>query len=204
MNETNILADVPVPEVNETFKAMFMKQIQLQSRLQQLPPGNRDFKYIAGKNIYWGHCIRAEVEELLEWVSKQEDPTWVKEMQMEAIDIIHFTFNMAIELALELEFIEAIEAQYEHYTWEIDTSRIHAATLILGRSIITLINALPWKTWKTYTDIKVDTRELNRLYADVLRAALILCNATGLDKQGIINMYYAKNKVNHERQDNGY
>lgn len=202
MNETNILADVEVPYVESDFSTMYRLQFELQERLGQLPE-TLDFKHMAQKSVYWGHCIRAEIVELIEWVANHRDPTWIKEAQMEAIDVLHFVFNLGIEMGLTTSSVNALECGYEHQDWEIDKSRIHAASILLETSTINHVNLLPWKTWKTYTT-EVDMTALASSFESVLRACLMLCNASGLARQDIINMYYAKNKVNHRRQDNGY
>lgn len=203
MNETNLLAGVEVPEVNKSVTDMYIAQVMLQRRLNQLPTNVADFKHVAYKSIYWGHCIHAEIEELAEWLVSQQDPTWIKEMQMEAIDIFHFVFNIGIEAGFTDTAITDISTEYAHECWEIDTQRIQGALTILRSCVIKYINLLPWKTWKTYTADPDATLQCNA-YADVLNATLLLCNTCGLDEKAIVNMYFAKNQVNHERQDNGY
>ena len=205
MNEGNTLAGVDVPTVSAGFGDMMKLQIDLQARLNQLPVDPTDAKRMASKCIYWGHCIRAEIEELIEWPTLHaSDPNWVKEMQMEAIDIVHFVFNIGIELGFDASFVVATEQAYMHLVhivYEVPTLR--AISLMSEITIIDIVNALPWKTWKTYTT-RPDMGLLAECYSDLLRAMLMLCNATGLDRQGIIDMYFAKNKVNHKRQDDGY
>lgn len=204
MNGTNLLADTPVPRIADAdFGEMYMLQMALQARLNTLPTPPINPGTAAPKIIYWGHCIRAELEELVEWLTKQDDPTWIKELRMEAIDVVHFVFNVGLELGVTPEFIVAAEEAYTHQKWQLDQHRIHAAILILNKTVVELVNQLPWKTWKTYGP-DVDSKWLSKCYADLIRAMLILCNACALNREAIIDMYFAKNKVNHERQDNGY
>lgn len=202
MNGTNILANVDVPHVEANFADMYQLQYELQERLKQLPQ-ELDYMHMAQKCIYWGHCIRAEVVELIEWLANQKDPSWVKELQMEAIDIVHFVFNLGLEIGLTTDSIQCMEQEFEHYGWNIAEKRLHAASIMLETSIINFINMLPWKTWKNYKELP-DLAAIGEKYAIVFKSCLLLCNAAGLDQQGIINMYCAKNKVNHVRQDNGY
>lgn len=203
MNGTNFLADVAVPEVVGTFSDMYIAQVGLQNRLNQLPMDITDFKHMATRCIYWGHCIRAEIEELTVWLGQQTDPTWIKEMQMEAIDIMHFVFNLGIEIGLTDADVHGMSLDYDHQDWLIDNQRIMAAVAILSSCTIKLIDLLPWKTWKTYT-ASPDMPQVTEAFMNIFRAALMLCNACDLSEQAIINMYFAKNKVNHLRQDNGY
>lgn len=204
MNQSNILAGVAVPTVEATFENMFKTQLALQARLNQLPPHPVNWQHAAQKCIYWGHCVRAETVELLEWLDKQDAEAWLKELKMEAIDIVHFVFNIGIELGIAPEDILALELGYTHNKWTINNNRLKAAATLLNDNIVKLIDQLPWKTWKTYTDSVVSLGFLQACYQQVLTACLLLCNACELEKQGIIDMYYAKNKVNHQRQDNGY
>lgn len=203
MNEKNLLADVDVPTIEGNFSSMYMLQIALQRRLQCLPMDTTNYKHMAAKCVYWGHCIRAEIEELNEWLFEKKDPTWLKEMQMEAIDIIHFVFNLAVEIGYTDLEIKLISDAYDHQEWEHEVQRVQAANAILTSSVIKLIDLLPWKTWKTYKEAP-DANKVYIEYTNVFRASLMLCNACGLSEQGIIDMYFAKNKVNHTRQDNGY
>ena len=202
MNETNILADVPVMHIDANFSDMFNTQRALQARLNQQPT-LFNLAHATIKAIYWSHCINAESVELLDWLEQQDDTTWIKEMQMEAIDIVHFILNIAIEFKLTPKQIEAMELVYEHVEIEIDTESVIDAVLLLNKQVIEFINLLPWKTWKTYK-FEPDYLVLELGYSKTIKAMLLLCNACGLKRQDIINMYFAKNKVNHERQDNGY
>lgn len=203
MNATNILVDVDVPnQEGANFSDMFQMQVELQERLKQLPE-QLDPSRMATKSIYWGHCVRTEVVELMEWLGQQTDPTWLKEMQMEAIDIVHFVFNIGIEIGISTDTIQYFDNDFSHNKWAIDSQRIQAASLMLEICIVELVNALPWKTWKTYKDV-INFDVLGVAYSNVFNSTLLLCNSVGLERQGIINMYYAKNKVNHVRQDNGY
>jgi dimeric dUTPase (all-alpha-NTP-PPase superfamily) len=203
MNETNILADVAVPEVVGNFASMYQLQLALQRRLNCLPTDTTDYRSMAHKSIYWGHCIHAELEELREWLVKQADETWIKEMQMEAIDVVHFVFNIGVEAGYTEEHIFELTEDYEHQEWLIESQRVQAATAILSKWVIEYVNLLPWKNWKTYKDVP-DQTALFAAYSNIIRAMLMLCNACNLSKQGIINMYFAKNKVNIKRQDDGY
>lgn len=202
MNETNILAGVEVPHVDVDFVTLYNMQYKLQERLEQLPK-ELDYAQMARKCIYWGHCVRAEIVELVEWLVAQDNPTWIKELQMEAIDIVHFVFNIGLEIGLTADTINALEQNYDHQDWLIEAGRIQAASILLETSIINLVNSMPWKTWKTYKE-PAQLHVLAEGFENVLRASLMLCNASNLNRQKIINMYCAKNKVNHVRQDNGY
>ena len=202
MNETNILAGVPVLATGYTFEDVYKAQLALQTRLNQVPK-EFDNKHIAAKCIYWGHCIKAESEELLDWLLQKDDPTWQKEAQMEAIDIVHFLLNISIEIGLPASVFIKAEATYEHNEWDIEDDRIRTGIILLNAMVVELVDCFPWKTWKTYTTEPV-LNDIIMVYTHMVQATLMICNATGLGRQEIVDMYFAKNKVNHERQDNGY
>ena len=203
MNETNILAGTEVLEVQKDFSDVYLMQLSLQEKLNQIPMDTTDFKHMANKSIYWYFCIQAEAQELLEWLAQDTNPSWIKEMQFEAIDILHFALNIGIEAGYTANDILAIEKDYEHSDWLIAPDRVQAALNILNTTCITFINQLPFKTWKKYKT-KPDTDLLYDSYTNILRATLMLCNACNLNQQKTINMYFAKNKVNFQRQSNGY
>jgi hypothetical protein len=162
-----VLNDVPTPHMDFNFGDMFLTQTGLQQRLNQLPTDTADFRHMAAKSVYWTHCVRAEIEELTDWLLEQKDETWVKEMQMEAIDIVHFVFNIGIELGLTTQAILVIERAYEHQDWLIESARVHAAVMLLDKSLIKYVNLLPWKTWKATVTVP-DSVELLDAYTCIL------------------------------------
>jgi dimeric dUTPase (all-alpha-NTP-PPase superfamily) len=194
-----IMKHVPVPKVDADFGDMYVAQCALQERLNQLPIDTTNYSNMAAKCIYWAHCVRAEARELLDWTADED----IKELQMEAIDIIHFVFNIGVESGhTGLDIIELEEA-WDHMPSEINFEKINAVITILDLAMLNFIAILPWKTWKNYK-IVPSIEVIKEGYNDVFRAALFLCNVANLDRQDIINMYFAKNKVNHNRQTNGY
>lgn len=194
-----IMKHVPVPKVEADFGDMYVAQCTLQERLNQLPMDTTDYKHMASKCIYWEHCVRAEVKELLDWTANED----LKELQMEAIDILHFVFNIGIESGhTGLDIIE-LESEWEHMPSEVDFEKINAVATILDIAMLNFIDILHWKTWKNYKVIP-SQNVISEGYNEIFRAALFMCNVANLDRQDIINMYFAKNKVNHNRQTNGY
>lgn len=74
----------------------------------------------------------------------------------------------------------------------------------LSNELEELRRELPWKHWKKYDNFKVDINKVSYEIIDLLHFWLSLCLVWGLDAKYIVNLYLNKNKVNHERQQDGY
>jgi hypothetical protein len=163
--------------------------------------------------IYWKHCVEDESHELLEWFDDRIGITpdvRLKEVQMEAIDILHFVFNIGIELnftATDLTMMYVMNVDDNPLSrMTLDKVALQSILYNLNKTIVHLIRLLPWKHWKTYpvlalSDIRKSTRYS---YEQTIQHALSLCHATGMTDQNVVDVYFAKNKENHNRQDNGY
>jgi dimeric dUTPase (all-alpha-NTP-PPase superfamily) len=196
---------------------MYEAQQALQARLGRQPHQYESPKIASSKVIYWEHCIIDEVRELEDWldsmisVSRTVDKRnqLMAEIRMEAIDILHFIFNIGIELNINTTDIELMES---HWTYKISDgccvspyhAREHAEHL--KQIIVLLIDLMPWKTWKTYPDVTFDEYKASvfTAYEQVLHTTLELCQSVNMDRQTIIDTYFAKNKENHARQDRKY
>ena len=203
LNGTNICKNLDIEhvELENPFFYMFEKQVELQKRVGSWPLVWPELPFMIRQIIYWEHCIAAELTELLEWEAD------MKEIQMEAIDILHFVMNIGVELSIHESMCSVIEQEFKHSVNTVYDSGIAAARgLELVASITKLVDVFPWKTWKKYPDINVEAiiNSARDQYVDVYMKTLKLCNAVGLDRQDIVNFYMAKNKENHARQDRGY
>lgn len=215
MSDQNICSglDVTHVEVDNHWAAMYDAQVRLQERLGVMPSDFSDLRKVAHKCIYWEHCINDEIYELLEWFghNKSSVDGWGKEVHMEAIDILHFVLNLGMEIGLTKEEFILMEPNF-HYeprnecvnTYHITS--IERATDRLRRSVIDFIAAMPWKNWKSYNDVAFTTfvQKATPYYVNVMTDCIRLCQAVCLNKQDIINIYMAKNRENHRRQDDGY
>jgi len=105
MAELNICSGLEIPQIDieNPFAEMFMMQYRLQHRLGKRP-GDKD--YIANI-IYWQFCIASEIKELTDWFNIETNNLW-KEVQMEAIDCLHFVMNIGLELNYSKEFHTSI------------------------------------------------------------------------------------------------
>jgi hypothetical protein len=211
VNICNGLEIVPI-HLENPYQEMYLLQQRLQLRLNPEAYQHNDTKLAARNCTYWFYCIAAECKELMDWFS----PTMghnlgadeiTKEIQMESIDVLHFVMNIGLELRYTPEELQAF--MFEQPTeplGEIQPDKCEVACSDLMDRAIRLIDALPWKSWKTYPDINV--LELKSLVEEdfgiLFRLTIRLCNVVNLSGQDVINWYFAKNAENHNRQDNGY
>ena len=74
-----------------------------------------------------------------------------------------------------------------------------------------LLDRLPWKEWKTYSDEQltdfIDDEHMLEVYyeyVDVFHFFVNVGLALGIDGEILEKLYYTKNKENFDRQDRGY
>ncbi len=203
MHETNICKDLEVldEKVENRVEKMMEAQYALQRRLGKLVSPTANPKDLATLTIYWRQCIHTECDELMEWF---KDPSSDRqEIEMEAIDILHFVMNIGISFDMSPGAVQYLMKGYS-YT-EVGTRlRVKVMTNIMSLSLALtkFIDQLPWKTWKTYTIEPLPV--LLPEYIEILSSSLDICASLGMDKDRIYNCYMAKNKENHARQDRGY
>jgi len=209
MHETNICSSLEVKPINfeqALPKSLYSKQYELQERLGQV--GSFTDKEIAEKLIYWRHCIHTECDELLEWFFGDDlDTVAKKEARMEMVDILHFVFNMGITLnltSLEVQRVYDESAVVLDMTVDKLDVRLKIAICSLSESISTLIDLLPWKTWKKYPEYKADFVSITKAYGHVVARTYALGYLLDLHDQEIGEYFIAKNLENHARQDRGY
>ena len=204
MSDLNTCSELPIHNVElpNPFIQMYNLQKYFQNSLGKTY-GEDTPQQTAQKCIYWFYCIISECRELLDWFEHTHNlpPEKVeKEIQMEAIDILHFVMNIGLELGVTDEEIQAItDAECEMQN-EQSFSDCNAFCEQLVASCVGLIDQLPWKMWRQYPDATIDKEGFAAVYAN----ALLVCGSTNLSRQDTINVYHAKNKENIERQKRGY
>lgn len=208
VNAGNSCDHLAVEDVQVVHPYLHMYQLQtaLQDRLGVLPTG--DYKVRAGKIIFWAHCISDEFFELTEWFENSNQKFSLKEVQMEFIDIWHFVFNIGLELGV---IGQDIQTGLTDYKWAvapaIDPFRLVQYSIVTRQRIHRLLDPLPWKTWKKYADYQFTEETYNKVcseFVELLKHLLLLAGELGMDLKLITNMYVAKNRENHARQDRGY
>ena len=206
MGDQNLCGGLPIVsiEADKPLEHMYKLQLELQSRLNKIPLSSDCMIERVAPIIYWRHCIHSECDELLEWYYKGEfDFT---EVEMEAIDILHFVFNIGISLSLTTEEIGLwcnpfyFTERGSKQTIDILRERI----CFLSSAITDLIDLLPWKTWKNYENYKPDYSRITASYSNIVRMNLMLCSSLNMSLDRVLDVYCAKNLENHRRQNDNY
>lgn len=194
----------------EPYLDMMHRQLMLQDRLNKIPAADMDLAARAGIVIYWRHCIHTECDELLDWINSGASPGSGAdiEAEMEVVDIMHFVFNVGISLGIspaELQAIMCGSVEFPACPREFfNKNNVETSILRLSKSLTNLIDLLPWKSWKNYANYSHRHDVLVSNFAEVVTSCMYLAGAVGMDKTRVYNVYCAKNKENHARQDRGY
>lgn len=107
---------------------------------------------------------------------------------VEYVDCLHFILSIGIELAMDKESFAA----HEEYAEIAKGLGVNKLLIGLMSSPVDLINGRKNKS------------ETRFLYADIILGFTVLGQLLGFTTDQIEQAYYDKNKVNHERQANGY
>lgn len=215
LNGGNICAGLELVriEVDRPYYEMYYAQLRLQKKVKALPDPARTMMAAAHKAIYWQFCIADECFELLEWLETPKTEFTDKEMRMEAIDILHFVFNLGLELDVTADEIEAMFLAFPYKDVRAMRAQWNGSMTLIGavvelqKSLTACIGRLPWKTWKAYTDLPGREEILQPaqlLYKAVLLNTITICCLLGMLPVDIVDYYFAKNNENHRRQDANY
>lgn len=212
INPGNSCAHLEVTQIplDSPYKQMFTKQLELQERLGKLPCPFATLSDRVKDVIYWGHCVNDEFIELIDWMPASS-PNSLKEARMEFIDMVHFGLNVAVSLSMTPEDLEQGLKNLAWYkqdiTTGIDIFDLLKTELNMRKKFNELVALMPWKTWKTYEKtppIDVYKPKLEHGFFNYIKVLLSIAGTLGMDLQMVTDMYFAKNKENHRRQDDGY
>ncbi len=84
---------------------------------------------------------------------------------------------------------------------EIRRQRFMQFELALRQESAEAIDSLNWKWWKKTDD---DWDNIKVELVDMLHFWVSMCTVAGLDAKDVFELYFKKNKLNHDRQDQGY
>lgn len=73
--------------------------------------------------------------------------------------------------------------------------------LALRQESCEAIDSLSWKWWKKMDD---DWDNVKIELVDMLHFWVSMCIAAGLTAEEVVTLYFKKNQLNHDRQDQGY
>lgn len=195
---------VTVPTLHPVDKTMRL-QYELQARLNKLPAPDVTIEDTVTALIYWRHCIHSECDELLAWF-KCPDLNFT-ELEMEAVDILHFVYNIGIALNIQPAAVQFLISPYTSKHTEANATSLVACQMLicdLSAKLTNLIDLFPWKSWKNYSGFQKAPSTVLKAYVELVEANLILAANLGMSMQRIVDVYIAKNKENHARQDRGY
>lgn len=74
--------------------------------------------------------------------------------------------------------------------------------LCIQQELAELIEELPWKHWKDYSDFKIDVLNLQYELVDVFHFFVDLCLIWDIDSKKLLQMYDSKSRHNFDRQKN--
>lgn len=142
-------------------------------------------------------ALSVEINELFnetkffkDWSKKQVEYSsapYPKSVKMEYIDCIHFMLSLAIDYDID---VEAPIAESGNSTWE---ELFDIGRKVIDDHIRIFITCSPGYTPLRATTLKIIYNHINFIGAKL-----------ELDEQEIIDLYLEKNKINHDRQNNGY
>jgi dimeric dUTPase (all-alpha-NTP-PPase superfamily) len=124
--------------------------------------------------------------------SEDKGLRWEKALE-EYVDCLHFTLSLCYELNFEER--EIYEATHVYYT---DSNDLE---LMFSTMFFNVSNFLMTTYMEMDLKEKVDAKIIYRTYLYVF---LQLYEKLGFDWKEVAAAYIKKNKVNHERQENGY
>ena len=217
MNPTNIcsLLDIPVHNFADTYNEIYM--MQYRSQLAYAATGKQaavlqlDPISVAKESVYWFFAVADECKELMDWFTPNNQlgyqPANIDiEIQMESIDIIHFVFNLGLVLGITADEISQMESEFVFTTVQPMLMTCKPLVDAVISDATSLIDLMPWKTWKTYPQISVPDlkNSVFSAYTNLFKSALAVCAGVHLDRLGLVNMFCAKNGENKNRQNNGY
>jgi dimeric dUTPase (all-alpha-NTP-PPase superfamily) len=73
--------------------------------------------------------------------------------------------------------------------------------LALRQESAEAVDSIQWKWWKKQED---DWDNIKIELVDMLHFWVSMCTIAGMDSKEVLDLYFKKNKLNHDRQDKGY
>ena len=205
-NQCSML-EVPTLELEFPYAHIYSLQAELQQRLNTVMDPDGDKAQLAQRLIFWRQCISDELSEIDEH-APFDTPELQKEAAFEIIDILHFVFNLGLELGFTASQIQCASELFLANLRDVVGNSHEEMSHHLQRDLSALINCFPWKSWKTYDTLSVRKSTASSVtfpkYCRVLRRVFAFALYFGIAPEVVPSFYVSKNRHNHERQDNGY
>ena len=205
LNDTNVCSTLAIEQVTtETpFKLMMSLQRNLQERLSpHMFVQGRSCHQIGLDITYWNYCLRDELTEVHEWFPF-DTPTTHLEASFEIVDALHFLNNIALELGFTDDEIEESVTQALDPNYDIPTNYLECEKLVTV-ALNTLMKQIPWKKWRSYSDsasVAMSKSNIVEALAHVYVALVIYAQWFGISSKAVAELYLAKHRENHARQD---
>jgi len=162
--------------------------------------------------IYYFTCFAVEYHELCEkhnelhFIKKTEEGRF--ELEFEVIDMWHFLMNIFLYSGIKkfkynLEFYYGDEKD-KQISYEQEKNESKWWWELICRDYGQYIDQLPYKSWKTYKDPKINIDALEYRAEMLLRNFFGFVRVFGINKEKFYSLYVAKNKENLDRQNRGY
>lgn len=104
--------------------------------------------------------------------------------------------------SLQAELNRRIGVKPNGLSREEQTQWILNYTRALQQEASELIDCVPWKWWKKHQQFDYDNARMEVI--DLFHFVISLAQILDLSAEDFFKIYVEKNKINHERQDQGY
>ncbi len=111
-------------------------------------------------------------------------------------DLLREMFRMQNELNLRIGVDCGNLSEEEQQTWVLNYCRA------MTQELAELTDSVPWKWWAKYQ--QYDKQNARVEVVDLFHFLISLAEVLGMTADDVYDVYMQKNKVNFERQDNGY
>jgi len=196
-------------------------QIMYGKKRKSTTPETKDATKRIRESIYHFSCFVTEYFEMWDTIknakvaidkAEQKDKVELEkkyelEIQYEVIDMWHFLMNVFLYLG-----VNKIEKYDMHDLYPLNTKitiAYHEPAIDAYWSKLCILygemlNNVPYKYWKTYKKIEVDTNMVEEFMKLILALFFNLALIIGIDKEKFYSLYVSKNKENFDRQKRGY
>jgi len=220
--------DIPKEFWDEvSFYNLMNQQLETQKFIQGkrngfVPTNECSMQDRAKESIYWIGATIAEAQEMYDWFEEpveeyiKRPESEKREITLEAMyeytDMLHFIMNSFIYTNPNLDLYKHIDLEKivedalgDSMDWYDESDAFRCLIVNLGK----LINFLPYKNWKSYTDYKFDEEEYKEIVYKIMyqfvRLGLSFWNSLDhvMDEKLIGKLYFTKNVENWNRQKQG-
>lgn len=115
---------------------------------------------------------------------------------MDHSDMLRHLWEMQAKLNLRIGVDPTKMDEAEQTQWVLNYTRA------ASQELAELIDSVPWKWWAKYQTFDLQNARVE--VVDLFHFLISLAQVLGLSADDVHNLYVQKNKLNFERQENGY